>query len=146
MRSPSGSSVDQEREGARPDDAAAAPAACRRGDSLVEGSGLFVPSAPSLNRGVDWLLWRQPTGCSGSPTAVQGIEKTSIQCPSLPDLGSQSTRGFGDFRACVSFRKTARVPQFCGLVVLIGIGPDKQFPMKLQRFPFNGRVRPPLQP
>jgi hypothetical protein len=44
----------------------------------------------------------------------------------------------------VSFRKTARVPQFCGLFVLVGIGPDKQCPMKLQRFPFNGRIRPPV--
>jgi hypothetical protein len=26
----------------------------------------------------------------GSPAAAQGIEKTSIQCPSLPDSGSQS--------------------------------------------------------
>jgi hypothetical protein len=34
--------------------------------------------------------------------------------------------GFGDFRARVSFRKTARVPQFCGLFVLIGTGRDKQ--------------------
>jgi hypothetical protein len=30
------------------------------------------------------------------------------------------------------------------LFVLIGIGPDKQCPMKLQRFPFNGCVRPPV--
>jgi hypothetical protein len=51
---------------------------------------------------------------------------------------SKGNAGFGDFRARVSFRKTARVPQFCGLFVLIGIGPDKQCPMKLQRVPFNG--------
>jgi hypothetical protein len=42
-----------------------------------------------------------------------------------------------------SFRKTARVPQFCGLFVLVGIGPDKQCPMRLQRLPFNARIRPP---
>jgi hypothetical protein len=34
------------------------------------------------------LLSGHASGWSGSPTAVQGIEKTSIQCPSLPDLGS----------------------------------------------------------
>ena len=63
-----------------------------------------------------------------------------------PAWGANLHAGLGDFRARVSFRKTARVPQFCGLFVLIGIGPDKQCPMKLGRFPFNGRVRPPLQP
>jgi hypothetical protein len=47
------------------------------------------------------------------------------------------------FCGFVSFRTTGCVPQFCGLFVLIGIGPDKQCPMKFQRFPFNGRVRPP---
>jgi hypothetical protein len=34
--------------------------------------------------------------------------------------------GFGGFCGLVSFRKTARVPQFCGLFVLIGIGYDKR--------------------
>ena len=35
--------------------------------------------------------WCQTSGL-GSIAAGQGIEKTSIQCPSLPDLGSQLFR------------------------------------------------------
>jgi len=62
-----------------------------------------------------------------------------------PIRGANLHAGFGDFRICISFRKTARVPQFCGVFVLIGIGPDKQCPMKLQRVLFNGWVRP-VQP
>jgi hypothetical protein len=40
-----------------------------------------------------WRLSGKAKDSNGSPTAVQGIEKTSIQCPSLPDLGRQSFNG-----------------------------------------------------
>jgi hypothetical protein len=49
------------------------------------------------------LLSGAATGWSGSPTAVQGIEKTSIQCPSLPDLGSQATLACSDSAQIVGY-------------------------------------------
>ena len=49
----------------------------RRHDSY---RGIAVVGSANLNGG------------NGSPAAGQGMEKTSIQCPSLPDSGSRPTR------------------------------------------------------
>src|SRR5437867_2202354 len=60
-------------------------------------------------------------GCS--PIA-QLVERRTVnpQVPgSSPGRGANLHAGFGDFRARVSFRKTARVPQFCGLLVVIRV-------------------------
>ncbi len=42
-------------------------------DSVVKNCGRFVPSAPSLNRGTEWLLRRRPIGCSGSRTVKRSV-------------------------------------------------------------------------
>ena len=73
-------------------------------------------------------------------TIELGFERRTVnpQVPgSSPGRGANLHAGFGGFCGLVSFRKTDRVPQFCGLFVLIGIGPAKQCPVKLQCVPFK---------
>ena len=41
-------------------------------DQAPDRPGLFVPPAPSLNRPIEWLLWRSPTGCFGSIAPASG--------------------------------------------------------------------------